>query len=185
MKKYIGIISLILFINTIYAANYAVEHWGIVAVGFGLMAPAGVYFAGIAFTLRDIINQTLGRLAVILSIFFGAALSYLVSDAITIPGGIVSLAVASGVAFLLSELSDFSIYEPLRKKGFIKAVVFSNIVGLILDSILFLYLAFGSLQFLQGQIIGKTWMTLLAIPFLIVLRHFAKNIFSTDKKAML
>jgi hypothetical protein len=28
----------------------------------------------------------------------------------------------------------------------------------------FLWLAFGSLEFLLGQIVGKTWMVLLSIP---------------------
>jgi hypothetical protein len=29
----------------------------------------------------------------------------------------------------------------------------------------FLWLAFGSLDFLMGQIVGKAWMVLLALPF--------------------
>ena len=37
-------------------------------------------------------------------------------------------------------------------------------VGLIADSLLFLCLAFGSLEFLEGQIVGKTWMVLVALP---------------------
>ena len=36
---------------------------------------------------------------------------------------------------------------------------------------MFLYLAFGSLDFLLGQIIGKTWMVLLAVPFVAYLRR--------------
>ena len=63
--KAIGVIAAIAFVGTVYAANYAVEHWGFVSVGFGLMAPAGVYFAGLAFTLRDIVHRMLGRGAVI------------------------------------------------------------------------------------------------------------------------
>ena len=38
-------------------------------------------------------------------------------------------------------------------------------VGLVVDSIVFLYLAFGSLDFLLGQVLGKAWMVLLALPF--------------------
>ena len=40
----------------------------VVVVGFGLMAPAGVYCAGLAFTLRDLIQERLGRRAVIIGI---------------------------------------------------------------------------------------------------------------------
>jgi uncharacterized PurR-regulated membrane protein YhhQ (DUF165 family) len=44
------------------------------------------------------------------------------------------------------------------------AVVASSVVGLVVDSVVFLWLAFGSLEFLLGQIVGKTWMVLLSIP---------------------
>ena len=39
-----------------------------------------------------------------------------------------------------------------------------EVAHLIADSVLFLYLAFGSLEFLEGQIVGKAWMVLLALP---------------------
>jgi hypothetical protein len=44
-------------------------------------------------------------------------------------------------------------------------------VGLVVDSIVFLYLAFDSLDFLLGQIIGKAWMVLASIPFVMWLRR--------------
>jgi MYXO-CTERM domain-containing protein len=45
---------------------------------------------------------------------------------------------------------------------------------LTIDSGLFLALAFGSLDFLPGQIVGKLWMTLLAVALLwTVRRRFA------------
>lgn len=171
--KVIGAIAAALFIGTIYAANYAVEHWGLVSVGFGLMAPAGVYFAGLAFTLRDIVHRTLGRWAVIGAILIGGALSYIISDAVTLPGGVTTLAVASATAFLVSEMADLAVYEPIRKRGWLPAVVASNIVGLTIDSILFLWLAFGSLALLDGQIVGKAWVTLIALPVVWALRLIA------------
>ena len=72
---------------------------------------------------------------------------------------------ASTAAFLLSELADFAVYTPLQSRGLVLAVLASSVVGLIADSILFLWLAFGSLDFLAGQILGKLWMVLLALPF--------------------
>ena len=44
-------------------------------------------------------------------------------------------------------------------------------VGLVVDSIVFLWLAFGSLEFLAGQVVGKAWMVLLSIPFVVWLRR--------------
>ena len=42
------------YIATIFAANWAISTFGIIPVGFGLLALAGVYFAGLTFTLRDL-----------------------------------------------------------------------------------------------------------------------------------
>jgi queuosine precursor transporter len=44
--------------------------------------------------------------------------------------------------------------------------VASNAVGAIVDSALFLWLAFGSLEFFAGQFVGKTVMTLPALALL-------------------
>jgi queuosine precursor transporter len=145
------------YIATILAANWAIQTFGLVPVGFGLMAPAGVYFVGLAFTFRDLAQEFVGRRWIVAAILIGASLSAIVSPA---------FALASGVAFLLSELADFAIYTPLRERGWLRAVAVSNAVGLVVDSILFLTLAFGSLEFLPGQIVGKAWMTLLAIAVL-------------------
>jgi queuosine precursor transporter len=44
---------------------------------------------------------------------------------------------------------------PLRRRRWLLAVVRSNLMGLTLDSVVFLSLTFGSLEFLLGQIVGK------------------------------
>lgn len=168
--RWIGIVAALLFIGTVWAANYAVKNWGFVSVGFGLTAPAGVYFAGLAFTLRDVVHRALGRYVVMGCIVIGALLSWLLEADTTIPGGHVSLAVASATAFLFSEFADLSVYEPIREHGFLPAVIVSNICGIIIDSALFLWLAFGSLAFFDGQVVGKAWMTLAALPVVWALR---------------
>jgi len=145
-------IYLATYILTIFAANWAITQFGLVPVGFGLLAPAGVYFAGLAFTLRDLVQERLGRRWTVAAILAGAALSALVSP---------QFALASGVAFLVSEAADFGVYTPLRERNWIGAVVASNLVGLVADSALLLALAFGSLEFLPGQVVGKLWMTVL------------------------
>jgi queuosine precursor transporter len=78
---------------------------------------------------------------------------------------------ASGVAFLLAEMADLAVYTPLQRRRLVLAVAASSFVGLVIDSIIFLYLAFGSLDFLLGQVIGKSWMVLLSIPFIVWLRR--------------
>ena len=171
MNKWIGLVAMALFIGTVWAANYAVAHWGFTSVGFGLTAPAGVWFAGLAFTLRDIVHRELGRFHVMLAILAGALLSLAIEADAKIPGGVVSIAVASAIAFLISEFADLSVYEPIRERGWLPAVVASNVVGLVIDSFLFVYLAFGwNWELIQGQIVGKAWMTLIALPVIYGLR---------------
>ena len=82
----------------------------------------------------------------------------------------MSEGVASATAFLVSELLDFAVYTPLRERNWPLAVAASNAVGLVCDSVLFLWLAFGNFDFLRGQIVGKTWVTLAFLPFLIAWR---------------
>lgn len=158
------------FVGTVWLANYAVTHWGLVPVGFGLEAPAGVYAAGLGFLLRDALHEAAGRLWVIAAILAGALLSWWLGASATIPGGRVSIAVASGLAFLLSEFCDFAVYAPLRERTLTAAVGISQVAGAVVDSILFLTLAFGSLALFWGQFVGKTLMVLPVIAALAVYR---------------
>ena len=163
MARLVGVAAGLGYVATIAAANWAVARFGVVPVGFGLLAPAGVYFVGLAFTLRDLTHELLGRVAVLVAIAAGAGLSYLVSAP--------AFAVASAAAFGLSELADMAVYEPLRRRRWLLAVAASNAVGLVVDSVLFLWLAFGSLAFLPGQVVGKAWMTVGAVAVLASARH--------------
>jgi uncharacterized PurR-regulated membrane protein YhhQ (DUF165 family) len=157
----LSLVSLAGYIGTIFAANWAIERFGIVPVGFGYVAPAGVYFVGLAFTFRDTTHRSLGREWTALAILVGAGLSAFVSP---------DFALASAAAFLFSEFADFAVYTPLAERRWLTAVAASNIVGTVVDSVIFLWLAFGSLAFLAGQIIGKLWMTALAIAVISVWR---------------
>jgi uncharacterized PurR-regulated membrane protein YhhQ (DUF165 family) len=159
-----GLAILAAYIATIFGANWAIEQYGLVPVGFGLLAPAGVYFVGLSFTLRDMAQDRLGNWPIILAILIGAALSALVAPA---------FAVASGLAFLFSETCDFLVYTPLRRRHFLGAVALSNTVGIVIDSALFLWLAFGSLAFIEGQVLAKSSMTLLAGAALWLARRHA------------
>jgi uncharacterized PurR-regulated membrane protein YhhQ (DUF165 family) len=156
------VIWYVLYISTIFVANLAIERFGLVPVGFGLYAPAGVYFVGLAFTFRDLLQDRKGKAHVSFAIIVGALLSALVSP---------QFAAASGVAFLVSEAADFAIYTPLREKNWILGVALSNVAGLVLDSALFLIIAFGSLEFMPGQVLGKAYMTALAVLLLWFVRR--------------
>lgn len=150
-----GAAALTAYIATIPAANWLVEHVGQLPVGFGYLAPAGVYVVGLALVLRDLAREAAGRAAVVAAIVAGAALSWWLADS--------TLAVASAAAFAVAETMDYAVYEPLRQRGLAIAVLASNAVGLLADSLIFLWLAFDSLAYLPGQLLGKAWMTLAAV----------------------
>lgn len=162
---------------TILAANVAILTLGVVPVGLGLVAPAGVYFAGLAFSLRDGLQETGGRRWVLGAILAGAALSALCGLIFPPPPGVdaLRLAAASGLAFLLSELADFAVYTPLRRRGWLLAVAASNGAGVVVDSAMFLWLAFGSIDFLVGQVVGKSWMTALTIVLILGWRAWQRK----------
>lgn len=161
MTRSLGLACLAAYVATVWVSNWLVSHFGIVDVGFGLHAPAAVFAVGVAFTLRDLVQSSLGRLPVLLGIAAGAVLSLAISPA---------FALASGVAFLASEVADFAVYTPLERRNWYGAVLASNVVGLLVDSWLFLVIAFGNLAFFWGQVVGKATMTLLAITLLAVAR---------------
>jgi uncharacterized PurR-regulated membrane protein YhhQ (DUF165 family) len=153
-KRMTRFLSLAAYLGCIVGANWALQRWGFVSVGFGLLAPAGVWFAGASFFARDVVQETGGRRWVVAAILAGAALSWFVAP---------SLAVASGVAFLASETADFLVYTPLRRRNRYGAVALSNTVGSVVDSWLFLWLAFGSIAHWQGLVLGKLWTILPAL----------------------
>jgi queuosine precursor transporter len=167
-----GLSFLALFCLTIPMANWLIGHAGtvcvpngpcLIPVGLGLMAPSGVTLIGVALVLRDLVQRRLGLGVALGAIVAGAALSALIAPP--------SLVIASAAAFFVSEASDLAIYTPLARRRLIAAVVASSVVGLVVDSIVFLWLAFGSLEFLLGQVVGKAWMVLLSIPFVLWLRR--------------
>lgn len=150
------------FLACILAANYVTSRYGLVWV-FGLTATAGTYFAGATFVLRDSIQDLAGRWAVLGLIVIGATLSF----AISLP----AIAVASAVAFLCSEAADLAVYTPLRERGYVRAAVASNVVGAVVDTVLFLWIAgFGVSTAFAGQIVGKLVVTLVVVAAIAVAR---------------
>ena len=171
---------LVAYIACIVGANYAIVTWGVVPVGFGLVAPAGVYLAGFTFAFRNFVQTTLGRRWGFAAIGIGAVLSYAITDKVTIPGGLLPLAVASGLTFAFSETTDALVWNRLREKHWwIRAMCVGEASGMVVDSVIFLTLALGSLELLKGQILGKLW-TIVPVILLMwgwsevsVRRHYA------------
>lgn len=167
--------AFVAYLASIPLANWMILHIGavcvpdggpcLVPVAPGLMAPSGVLTVGAALVLRDVVQRCLGLRWGLAAIGLGTAVSAAVAPA--------ALVVASGAAFALSELVDFTVYTPLQRRRLVTAVVLSSLAGLVIDSVVFLLLAFGSLAFLPGQIVGKLWAVLIAVPLVRLLRRVA------------
>lgn len=170
----IGYLALAAYASTVPAANWMIGNIGqcvpdgpcLIPVGFGLMAPSGVLLIGAALVLRDAVHRLLGWKWAVAAIIVGAGLSFQFSPA--------AIVVASVAAFVLSELADFAVYAPLQRKRLALAIMLSGIVGAAVDSAVFLWLAFGSLDFIAGQIVGKLWMTALAAAVIVFARGRVK-----------
>ena len=167
-----GLVCLIAFGACIPLANWLIGNVGtfcvpdgpcLIPVAPGVTAPSGVLRVGLALVLRDLVQRRLGAKFALLAIAAGTLIS-----AFLAPPALVT---ASAIAFLFSELADFAVYTPLQRRRLVLAVFASSVTGLVIDSIVFLWLAFGSLDFLGGQIIGKAWMVLVALPLIAWLRQ--------------
>ena len=162
------------FLASIPLANWMILHVGttcvpngpcLVPVAPGLLAPSGVLTVGAALVLRDVVQRCLGLTWGLAAILAGTAISALLAP--------TALVLASGIAFALSELADLAVYTPLQRRRLTLAVAASSVVGLLVDSVVFLGLAFGSLDFLAGQVVGKLWAVLIAMPLMRLLRRVA------------
>ncbi len=147
--------ALAVYIATIVAANWMTATFGLVPVGFGLLVTAGTFAAGAALIARDWVQTTSGRWVALAAIVVGAGLSWWLSTP--------ALAVASGIAFLVSELVDFAVFSPLRDRSLPTAVLVSSVVSAPVDTVLFLAIAGFPLtwQAVIGQFLVKTAMAAL------------------------
>jgi len=153
MRITAAIAASLLYLSTIVAANWLIETYGPIPVGFGLLAPAGVYLIGPALVLRDLVQWLGGRVWSLAALAVGAGLSFLVAAP--------AVATASATAFAVSELIDFVLFTWIAPR-WTRAVTIGGVAGAVTDSVVFLAIAFGSMEYLPGQILGKLYGVALA-----------------------
>lgn len=150
-------VAALAYLAAIVGANWMIANIGsqpapgaphTLPVGFGLAAPSGVYLVGVILVIRDYVQWALGKAAALGVLAVGIAVSYLIAD--------LHVAVASAAAFAISELLDFALFTWISPR-WSRAVLAGGIVGAITDSVVFLLVAFGSLAFVEGQILGKLY----------------------------
>lgn len=155
-RTYCVALAVAAYLACIVGANAAIQRYGIVPVDLGWpgwAAPAGVFFVGPALVLRDLVQWTAGKAAALAALGAGVVLSYAVTDR--------HVATASAAAFALSELADFVLFTWIAPR-WTRAVAAGGLVGAVIDSAVFLQIAFGSLAFMPGQVLGKVYGVALA-----------------------
>lgn len=140
------------YIGLAVLANWLASRY-VWPVGFGYLAPAGVWAIGGVLVLRDWLNQLDTKLSLAL-IPVASGLSYGIGE-MAGWASLQKIALASVAAFVISETVEWAVFAPIRKRSLTVGVALSGSVGIALDSYVFLSLAFGSLAFFDGQMIGK------------------------------
>lgn len=169
MTRFALAIWTLVYMTAVVLANVLTDHYGLVAVGWGLLVTAGTYAAGAALFARDFLQRhatdLYGTLRGILYVLAAIAVAGVVSAITASPG----LALASTLAFLTAEAVDLAVFTPLRERaGFAVSVLVSNVVSAPVDTVMFLWVAGFpvTVSAVTGQFIGKVlWATL--VPLLL------------------
>lgn len=144
------------FVGLVVASNALTAEYGLI----GGVVAAGTFTAGLVLAARDAVRETAGVWASLACIAAGVAVSAVMAGPV--------LALASGVAFAVSELVDTAVYEPLRRRSRTRALAWSNLAGSVVDSVLFLALAgFPLWPAVAGQVAVK-WAVAVALPLLVI-----------------
>lgn len=92
----------------------------------------------ISYFITDLTNRLRGPQAARRVVWAGFALAVVLSAVLASP----RIALASGTAFLLSQLLDVRVFDRLRGRAWWQPPLFSSVVGSALDTALFFALAF-------------------------------------------
>ncbi|MBZ0264853.1 VUT family protein [bacterium] len=155
----------LLYIVLIVGANILASLW-LLPLPFGMAVPAGVFLIAPIFTLRDRIQLDRGAKYVYILIFIGAIVSWLMG-VLTDSHLLGRVAFAGVVAFVASESLDTMIFS-YYKHSFVKRILVSNLFSTALDTILFIWIAFGwQTNLMTGQWILKMLLAAAVIPLII------------------
>jgi queuosine precursor transporter len=183
-----------LYVTFVLVAQVLAVKIGLFDLGFGVFtAPAAVLVFSVTFLLTDIVNEKFGRaetqrmilvaFASQVAMVFFFYLGVKIAPAPFWPGqeawqgffGLVPrITFASWAAFLISENADAYLFAWFKKltggKHLWTRNVFSSIPSLLLDSLIFVPLAFGGLlplwPLIVGQVAVKWLVGVINVPFM-------------------
>lgn len=164
-----GIIAMMMVVAVSnYLVQFPVRDWH-----YGVDLPLSQWLTWAAFTypvaflVTDIMNRKLGATDARLVVIVGFAFAVLLSIWLATP----RIALASGTAFLVSQLLDVSVFDRLRHGAWWQAPLFSSAIASVIDTALFFSLAFALtdvpwVTLAAGDLAAKALMVLvLLLPF--------------------
>mgnify|MGYP001162299269 FL=1 len=180
------LLVLAFFMAVIVAASNFLVQFPINFFGLQEFLTYGAISYPITFLITDLSNRRFGKiiarkivylgfaLGVFLTLFFSTNFSDLIS---------IRVAIASGTAFLVAQLLDVQIFDKLRKKVWYAAPFISSLIGSLVDTFLFFFIAFYGTQL--------NWLTLgtgdffvkitIALIMLIPFRMFMSKLKNTSE----
>jgi queuosine precursor transporter len=148
MKTRYFLIAVAAMAIIIAGSNYLVQfpvHVTLGAVNLADLLTWAAFTFPVAFLVTDLTNKLFGAAAARKVVYAGFAIAVLVSILVASP----RIAIASGSAFLISQLLDVSIFDRLRAGLWWRAPLVSSMLGAVIDTFIFFSLAFAaSLAFL-------------------------------------
>lgn len=102
----------------------------------------------VSYFVNDLTNRIKGPAAARKVVWVGFALAVVASAFLATP----RIALASGTAFLVSQMLDIKVFDRLRRRAWWQPPLFSSAVGSAVDTVLFFALAFYAT--------GMPWVTL-------------------------
>ena len=151
--KFFIILSLLMS-AVVIVSNYLVQ-FPFVFFGFSEILTYGAFSYPVAFLITDLTNRKYGKRIAKYVVYIGFSVGILISIFFSIETiNLISLriALASGAAFLTSQLLDVNIFDKLRNKAWYVPPLTSSLISSTLDTFLFFLIAFYST--------GLNWVTL-------------------------
>lgn len=133
----------------------------------------GAFTYPLAFLVTDIMNRVYGvgpARKVVLAGFVTGVICSLIGSQIMLeygPAVPLRIAIGSGIAFLIAQMTDIAVFNRFRKGRWWRAPLMSTLVGSALDTVLFFSIAFAAFVTIFGPdadaAINWAWE---AVPFL-------------------
>jgi len=143
MKIHQFVVAVAAMAVIIAGSNYLVQfpvHATIGALHLADLLTYAAFTFPVAFLVTDLTNRLFGAAAARKVVFAGFAIAVLVSIILASP----RIAIASGSAFLISQLLDVSIFDRLRSGQWWRAPLVSSMVGAVVDTFIFFSFAFAA-----------------------------------------